>query len=150
MSEKRFIWGALHFKADPKKCYEEIQTLGEYYTPHDIVDLARNPETELHKCFDWNDETAAEKWRVQTARLICCNLKAVVISEKGKEQEYRLIQSDSSLPAYKPVTLTVRNDDEYSRLLEKAKAELASFRKRYSMIVELEQVIDEIDRIINS
>ena len=33
---------------------------------------------------------------------------------------------------------------------QKAKAELASFRKRYSMIVELEQVIDEIDKIINS
>ena len=144
-------WIGTGFKADAKKVYEEIQTIGDSYTPKDILAYAReNEESELHKCFDWNDTTAAEKWRIHTARQICCSLKVVVTQENKEPVAYRLIQTDKEEKAYKPVTFTVRNDDEYSRLLKQAKEELAAFKKRYKSIVELESVINEIDRIINS
>lgn len=146
---KQIYWGGMNFKGDAETVYHEIQSLGDSYTPEDIVEKAKDPTTELHKCFDWNDTTAAEKWRKQTARFICCSLKVVVTSTKGEPQEMRVIQSDKSLPAYKPVTFTVRDEDEYSKLLDQAKAELAAFKKRYASIVELENVIEEINRIIN-
>lgn len=143
-------WVGRCFKGNARQVYEEIQTLGDSYTPDDIVNLAKNPQTELHKCFEWDDTIAAEKWRKHTARLICCSLQ-VVVEKKGQEPvTYRLIQNDRSEQAYKPVTMTVRNDDEYGRLLKQAKLELAAFKQRYKKIVELETVIDEIDRIINS
>lgn len=147
---KTVRWSGTWFKGDPTAVYNEIQSIGDSYTPHDILEYAKEHEdSELHKCFEWDDTIAAEKWRVHTARLICCSLKVVVTNTKGKPQEMRIIQSDKSLPAYKPVTFTVRDEDEYSKLLDQAKAELASFKKRYASIVELESVIDEIDRIIN-
>lgn len=146
---KRIYWGFMQYSGDPEIVYNEIQSLGDSYTPEDIVEKAKDPTTELHKCFEWDDTKAAEEWRKQTARQICCSLKVVVTSQKGEPREMRLIQHDKSVPAYRPVTFTVRNEDDYSRLLDRAKAELASFRKRYESIVELENVIQEIDRIIN-
>ena len=141
-------WGFMKFKADAQACYNEIQTLGETYTPEQVLDLARNPETELHKCFDWNDTTAAESWRKQQARYVCTSLVVTVKKSDGVETSYRVIQHDKEDGAYRPVTLTVRDDDQYGRLLRQAKAELASFRKRYKSITELEGVIDEIEAVL--
>ncbi len=144
----RFEWGGTYFKGDPQKCYEEIQTLGTEYTPQQILDLARDESTELHKCFEWDDTIAAEKWRLQTARQICCSIKVKIEKSETELVSYRIIQHDSQRQAYAPVILTVRNEDEYTRLLNRAKAELESFRKRYKNIVELESVIDEIDKFV--
>lgn len=147
---KSIRWMGMGFKGDPEIVYREIQSIGDSYTPQDILNYAREHEdSELYKCFDWDDTSAAEKWRKQTARFICCSLKVVEIREEKDPVAYRLIQTDKVDKAYKPVVFTVRNADEYSRLLKQAKAELAAFKNRYKSIVELESIIDEIDRIIN-
>ena len=144
------VWAGTGFKGNAEAVYHEIQTLGNSYTPDDIVELAKDESTELHKCFEWDDTIAAEKWRKHTARLICCSLQVVVEKEEKEPVTYRLIQNDRSEQAYKPVTMTVRNDAEYERLLKQAKLELKAFKERYKKITELETVIDEIDRIVNS
>ena len=142
-------WGVMKFKADAQRCYDEIQTLGESYTPQDIVELAKDKKTELHKCFDWNNKEAAEKWRVHQARLINCNLVVVRVDEETKEKTtYRVIEHDRETKRYKPILMTVRNEDEYSKLLKTALDELESFKRRYEKIVELESVIDEIENVI--
>jgi len=146
MSEVK--WIGTGFRGNAKLVYEEIQSIGDSYTPRDVLELARDENTELHKCFDWDDTSAAEKWRLHTARMICCSLKVVVTKADTPPTSFRLIQHDAEDRVYKPVTLTVRNDDEYARLLRQAKAEMKAFRERYKSIVELESVIDEIERIL--
>ena len=142
-------WGFMKFKADAQKCFDEVQTLGEEYTPHEVLDLARDPKTELHKCFDWDDSSAAEKWRIQQARFVCNSFTVVVETTKGEEKAYRLVQHDHDEKVYRQVTFTVRDEDQYASLLRKAKAELTAFKNRYKSIVELENVIEEIDRVLN-
>lgn len=141
-------WRFIQFKGDPQKCYDEIQTLGESYTPDMVVDLARDESTELHKCFDWDDNIAAEKWRKQQARQICISLTVVVEKKPGVKQTFRLIEHDREEQVYKPIVFTVRQSEEYERLLKQAKAELAAFRKRYQSIKELSEVIEEIERVL--
>lgn len=141
-------WGLQKFKGDAQRCYDEIQSLGASYTPEMIVNLARDESTELHKCFDWDNDTAAEKWRKQQARQICISLTITVERKPGVTQEYRVIQHDRDERVYKPVVLTVRNLEEYERLLKQAKAEMAAFRKRYQNIKELSEVIEEIERVL--
>ena len=144
------VWAGTGFRGNAEVVYHEIQELGESYTSEDIVEKAKDPTTELHKCFDWDDTIAAAKWRKHTARLICCSLKVVVESEDSEPVLFRLIENDKTEMAYKPVTFTVRLEDDYQRLLKQAKAELASFKNRYKKIVELENVIDEIDAILKN
>lgn len=128
--------------ADAEKCYQEIQTIGESVTPKQILDYARNPETELHKCFEWNDTIAAEQYRLQQARLIVCHL-VTVDESKPEPQKIRVMQHIDE--CYKPVKLIVRNKTEYESLLERARAELRAFKNRYHTLVELEEILALID-----
>ena len=61
------------YKADAEKVSKEIESI-QNATPKNILEFARSENTELHKCFEWDDTKAAEKYRLQQARQIVCNL----------------------------------------------------------------------------
>ena len=66
-------WGTYRFKADAQKCADEIMEICdelESATPQQILDKARDSNTELHKCFTWDDTEAAEKIFTATGGVI--------------------------------------------------------------------------------
>ena len=67
-------FGAFYKNVDPNKVAEEIISLGDNAKPDDIVNAARNGDSELHKCFTWDDSEAAEKWRKSEARQLMYRL----------------------------------------------------------------------------
>ena len=135
-------WKIDLFCANAEKCYQEILSIGETATPKQILDFARDPGTELHKCFEWDDSIAAEKYRLQQARTVVCHL--VYVEETQQEpQRIRLIQKTSE--GYSPVQLIVRNKTEYESLLSRAMAELRAFKQRYHALSELEEILALID-----
>ena len=65
------------FKGDPQKVYEEIREICEDIgeaKPRQIVDKAEDESTELHKCFNWDNDDAADKWRLHQAVMLTSNL----------------------------------------------------------------------------
>lgn len=132
--------------ADAQKVADEILAIGSSATTAQILDKARDEQTELHKCFDWNDAEAAEKWRLQQARHIVCNL---VIKEKSEtpRTEVRMFFKTDADSGYKPTVLIMQDKDEYRKLLDRALAELNSFRAKYKTLVELDGVFDAIDKV---
>ena len=62
----------------------------------------------------------------------------------------RIIEHDDTEKVYRPIVATVRNEDQYSRLLSQAKSELASFKRRFQSIKELRAIIDDIEEVLNS
>lgn len=143
MEQKKVKWKVNLFKADPMKCYEEIGDNG--ITPQEIVEKARDENSELHKCFEWDDTIAAEKYRIQQAKTILLNL--VVINIDKEETPRRVYQISSQKNVYQPVKFFLQNSDEYSLLLKRAKEELIAIRKRYAEIAELETVFEAIDSL---
>lgn len=138
------------FKADAGKVYQEINSIGEEYTPESIVEYAENPFTELHKCFEWDDEIAANKFRLEQARKICRCLVITTQTKKGEIVKVRVISNSGENDSlYRPTVRMVKNDDQYLNLLNQAKAELIQFKKRYSIIRELDSIFEEIDTLIN-
>lgn len=81
-------WRTPKFKADANKCANELKQLGNSITPEQIVDFAKNPDSELHKCFEWNDTIAAQKYRIHQARTVMCEL--VVESVEREDTQFRL------------------------------------------------------------
>lgn len=132
--------------ADAQKVADEILAIGNSATTAQILDKARDEQTELHKCFDWDDEEAAEKWRLQQARHIVCNL---VIKEKSDtpRPEVRMFFKTDADNGYKPTVLIMQDKDEYRKLLDRALAELTSFRAKYKTLGELDGVFDAIDKV---
>lgn len=132
--------------ADAQKVADEIAAIGDSATPAQILDRARDEHSELHKCFDWDDAKAAEKWRLQQARHIVCNLVIKETSDTPKP-EVRLFFKTDSESGYKPTVLIMQDKDEYQKLLARALAELSSFKAKYKTLAELDGVFTAIDQL---
>lgn len=138
-------WRVELFKADANKCANEIMSLGEDVSPVQIVEYARKPNAELHRCFTWNDAEAASKYRIYEARQVVCNL--IIRKEKGEKQEPTPIRLFHKIENghYKPLTLIVQNEDEYESLLRQCKEALQSLKRKYSSLSEYQEIWDLIN-----
>ena len=132
------------FKADAQKVSEEIAEIGETVEPSEIVNKARNENTELHKCFEWNNDIAAEKYRIQQARNILCNLVFEHKDEPTKQEPIRLMYKTTENEGYKSINLIMQKPDEYKALLNRAYSELQAFKNKYKMLKELKEIFDLI------
>lgn len=137
------VWGTFKFNADANKICKEIEKIGDSATPEQIVEFARNKRSELHKCFEWNDSIAAEKYRLQQARVIMCNIVYADHEDASESIKIRVYQSVGN--TYRPSVKIIQNEDEYKLLLERAYAELRSFKQRYKTLSELEPLLALIE-----
>lgn len=132
------------FKADAQKVGEEISALGDEVTPQQLVEAARDESTELHKCFEWDDTIAAEKWRLHQARQVFCFL--VIREEEPKPEDVPVrVWHKNDSGGYKRAELVFRQEDEYQKLLQAAYAELRAFKIKYARLQELSEILALID-----
>lgn len=138
------------FKADPTKCYEEICEIGDEVKPEQVLAKAKDEDSELHKCFDWNDTSAAEKYRLFQAKQVINHL--IVIKRDVEEPEKEPVQFRVMLKneksydsGYKQTIVMVRDEDEYRKMLEQAYAELKAFKKKYACLSELSDILAMIE-----
>ena len=145
-------WRINLYNADAKTVYDEIKTIADGkatkdVAPKEIVQYAReNPDSELHKCFEWDDTKAAEKWRTQQARSIVVNLIVDIQDSKtDKPVTARVILQSAETNNYKPAIFM--NTDEYARTLKRAWDELREWKNRYKSLKDagIQAVIEMID-----
>ena len=132
------------FKADAQKVSEEIAEIGETVEPSEIVEKARNESTELHKCFEWRDDIAAEKYRLHQARNLLGNLVFKYKDEQVKQEPVRLMYKTAENEGYKSINLIMQKPDEYKALLDRAYSELRAFKNKFKMLQELKAIFDLI------
>lgn len=132
------------FKADANKVVAEIGA--DKVTPQEVLDKARDEKTELHKCFEWNDSIAAEKYRLQQAGNI---LRMLVIDTDKKDVEpVRAFHLSTQKNTYQSVRVILSDENEYQALLKRAKRELETFKRKYSTLSELESIFEAIESIL--
>lgn len=131
------------YKADAQKVADEIGN--DKITPQEMIEKARNEQSELHKCFEWNDTVAAEKYRLQQARNV---LSMLVFKPKTEEEQpLRIFSLTTEKSTYQPTVCFLKQEEEYQTLLKRAIRELQSFKEKYKTISELEGVFEEIEKI---
>lgn len=135
---------AFYKDVDPNKVAEEIISIGDEPNPDDIVDKARNENSELHKCFTWDNDEAADKWRKQEARQLMYRLVIKEEEPPRDRPEIRMFYKINDSGGYKPTEIVVTHKDEYTQLLERAYAELRAFKMKYSCLKELQEIFDLI------
>jgi len=149
MTETIIKWKVSVFKANAEKCYQEIQQIGKEVTPQQVVAAAEDPNCELHKCFEWDDSSAAEKYRLYQARNVMNNLIVVRHEVENKKEpiQFRVMMKNETTPGsgYKPTVIMVKDEDEYAKLLEQARRELRAFKQKYSCLSELAEILALID-----
>lgn len=138
-------------KADPQKSGEMFERLAQTeagLTAETLLDANRPKGTPLHEDYEWNNDSAAEKWRLHQSRHFLNSLTVCVFSDmSNKEVQTRAVHITTDAHKYEPISLIVQQKDKYAQLLENAKAELASFRRKYEILTELSSVFELIDKI---
>lgn len=139
---------------DPQKVADEVFAISNTPTADEIVEMASNPETESYKLFDWDDAVAGPKWRKEQARKVLRVLKVEFIQDDSLEEQtknftpVRLFYGNPvEEKGFVAITTIMENKDMYTQLLERAKMEIKSFRKKYAMLKELESLFNMIDQI---
>lgn len=114
--------------------------------PDMVVHVAKSASHPLHELFEWDDNVAAQAYRVGQARAVIRSIE-VVIEEAPKSKPVRAFVSvvrdrDRS---YTSVQHAMSDEDLRKQVLMQAMSELEAWRKRYAELVELANVFAAID-----
>lgn len=130
-------------------CEELKSTVG--LSPQTLLDASRSEDALLHNQFEWDNDTAAEKYRLEQARHIICNLKIVAAENTEPTRAFVTIQhSYGESSGYEHVVEVMSDDEKRARLLESAKTELKWFKTKYANLKELANVMKAIDEVCES
>lgn len=134
---------------DANKVAVEILSIGENPTNKQIVDKARDENTELHGMFEWDNDAAAEKYREHQAHSIVCALSIVPVGlneEKSEEPPtpIRLLHHVNKVQGYVPIYKIMNDEVMHKQLLDQAYADLRTFKVKYQTLEELREIFDLI------
>ena len=134
------------YKADASNVLNELSELGHEYSLSDVVEKAKDKNSEMHSIFEWDDSVAGEEYRKIQAGKMVRNLVIVRNDETEEKTNVRYFVSTGKRDStYTPTRLVVRNQDAYEQLLERAYAELRAFKEKYSTLSELDEILALID-----
>ena len=151
---------------------EFLETLSQQHngrlTPQIIVDAARDENSLIHPCFQWNDSIAAEEHRKQQARQLMGNL--IVVHDTGNRQirtrsrvnieitrepeEPTTAETPACVPPrrerfYLSVQDVMHDPESRDYLLDQARREIASYRRKYATLNELSLLFSAIDAFLD-
>lgn len=138
-------------KVDAQKAGEELEKLTDAdknLSPEKVVEASRSEDAVLHGEFEWNDETAAEKYRVEQARSLIRNLTVKVIEPESKTpvetRAFVHIAQD-----YRPIHTVIKSQTEMEILLATALRDAETFRSKYATLTFLKPVLNDMEQAEN-
>lgn len=147
--------GFRHAKLDPQPIGECIEALriaqGGICMPDQLVEVARHTASPLHPCFEWSDSEAAEAYRREQAGDVLRHVAVVIEHEPEREpiRAFVVVQRpQDEKPGYTAIHEAMYDDDLRRQVLDRAKAELKMFRRKYAEYQELATVLQVIEAVV--
>ena len=147
----KYVWSSVGFKADANNVGHELEELERTtsLTNEEVLKYAKSHQnSELHKCFEWDDKIAGEKFRMQQATNLLCSISIVYEDNNNNVEKTRVYVStrvkENEKRTFKKITDVLDNDEEYKALLSKASNELDSCQQKYRDLIKLQDLKDII------
>lgn len=142
MSEELFSWrGSIEEGESAQIVGDHLMSLAskigrpfDAITADDVVEEARNPESPLHKYFQWDDKIAADNWRRAQARILLSSIRYRVVESEPKRIGFINVRVEGVGRAYVPMTLAEHNVKLVRQAKEGALHSLKAFQHRYSQL----------------
>jgi len=147
--------GARITNTDARVLGETIKKLGPGLTPEDLLKEARKKRSAIHDLFEWDDQVAAEAFRLEQARYYLRSVWEVPVDRDGRETGegarafYAVEISDADAVKSKAFFAAreirdIPGADE--QIVERALKEATEWKERYARIRDhLEDVFAAID-----
>lgn len=112
-------------------------------TPAQIVEDARRPSSPLHRFFDWDDASAAEKHRLAHARSLVTSVSIEITYTDGTRERTRALHSviEDDDRGYVPMPRTMATEDLRAQVVAAALRELEAWSARYSRYESLAESV---------
>lgn len=115
-------------------------------TPSELVDASRPEDAPLHGAFEWNDAVAAERYRETQAGYIIRSVEVVPVGMSEPVRAFVSISAEDK-PQYIETTKAIAATDTREIVLERARAELRAFERKYAGFEELAAVLNAIKEV---
>lgn len=112
-----------------------------------IVEFARDPSTALHKRFDWNDASAASKYRIEQARQLI-EVYVTEVPNVGPVRAFVSLKEDrKSGGGYTPIDVAMSSVVTRRLLVSQFIEDLRILLRRYSYLYKIAQpLFDEVEK----
>ena len=125
---------------------EQLEEKNGKVTKEMFLDASRPENSPTHSLFEWDNDIAAEKWRLSVATKTINNLRVVYIKPEKTEQKVKAF-INASKPKAKPqyVNIVSALSDEKTReiVVERLRTEVKALIERNKHIDELVLILKE-------
>lgn len=141
-----------------QKIGQELEALGDNFTPNDVVELARNGHSAMHKEFIWDDRKAGHEYRLHQARSLLQKVKIVIKVKDNNEitrafHNVRVRVNKKVENRYVTLRVVKKSNNFSYQVIEQAKRELEHWSDRYKQYSQLfggTEVFEDIERAVSS
>lgn len=123
---------------------ERIYKRDGIITPEKVLEDNTEMGTPLHDCFEWNDTTAAHKYRIKQAKEI---IQTIVFVSDSAPQLSPVRAFVSVSKDFHPIKTVLDDKEMKESLLLCAVYELKAFQRKYQTLSELAGVFKAIDTL---
>lgn len=130
--------------------FEQLSRTEEGLTARTLLEANKLEEAPLHDDYEWNDEAAADKWRLQQSNHFMNSIVAVRFEESDSEdlpEEVRAFHITTEQHKYDPLSIILQSPTKYEALLSTALSELRAFQRKYNTLKELQPVFKAISEV---
>lgn len=126
--------------------------------PHTLLEEARDPSSPFHDYFTWDDDEAAEQYRLIQAGQLIRRWKGSVIRI---DSEQKVVKVESVRRVQSPISQRTKGGDSYETveqimadptkredMVRTVLKELSAYRKRYAQLLALADIWRAIDEAI--
>ena len=115
-----------------------------YIKPQDVVAKARDENSALHDYFDWDNDSAAEKYRVYRARHLLKSFRFEIEGVTGREYfNAKVTIEDKRVQAYFPTIEIVKNDELNESVIREALKKIRGIQREYGFLKEVKEIINK-------
>lgn len=118
---------------------------GGLIRPKDVVEFARDPDTELHSCFEWDNDKAGDKYRLWQARQIIRLTITIIPATNKSNRMFVSLQNDRAQTdgGYRMTVNVLKNKTLRRQMIEEARLEIRRLEDKYGHLLELAQLFEK-------
>jgi len=143
--------GSFGLPKDPQpvgEALEAIETKHGGITPKLVVRSAKSKRSVLHNIFEWDDPTAANKWREDQAGYLLRHIAIIVDNGDDEPLPVRAFVSitEDDERYYVGIISAMSDAEKRTQILKTAWRELEALRDRYQVFEELAGIFEAMEK----
>lgn len=141
-----------NWKVDPQDAGKRIEGIAESnggeVTASDVLKDAKKKDSPLHDCFDWNDKTASDKWRLHQARLLLGSLVVqITVGEPTEVRAFVNMTLPKTEQCYYSISDVMDDEEKLKIIIAEAKKQLTAWSSRYKIYKELLTACTKVEEL---